>query len=76
MIGETRSFATREDNCAENTPGKFGIGSRIILQGYLLVITHFSEPFVKDNHRWIRFYAKVIEPVPATTEEIKKEVAK
>jgi hypothetical protein len=76
MICATRTFTTREENCAENTPGEFWIGSRLLIQGYMLVITHFSEPFVKDNHRFVRFYAKVIEAVPTTTEGVKKEVAK
>jgi hypothetical protein len=72
MLGKTRAYTTCEENCAENVPGKFWIGSKLIVQGHLMVITHFGKSYVKDNHRVIDFHTMEIQAVPTTAEETKE----
>jgi hypothetical protein len=71
MAGKTKSFTTLADNVEENVHGKFWIGSRLHIDGSLLVITRFDEPFMKDAHRVIRFYTEEVEAPSASADDKK-----
>ena len=68
LMGKTKKYTTREENCADKFPGKLGIGSGLDIEGRLMEITYFGKPYVKDGDRFLDFYTKEIQAVPTSTE--------